>query len=158
NEFEVEHKAAAAEAKTAAAEVARLTEREKALSDKIANQASQLADMQGQLTTEFENIANRILKANASELSESSHKALVAILEPLRERIHDFQSKIENTYATETREILSLKEQIKMIVETSHAIGTQADGLAKALRGDSQLLGRWGELALERILEAAGLT
>src|SRR5262245_40227171 len=44
NEFEVEHKAAAAEAKTAAAEVARLTEREKALSDKIANQASQLAD------------------------------------------------------------------------------------------------------------------
>ncbi|HEY5177324.1 MAG TPA: DNA recombination protein RmuC [Terriglobales bacterium] len=39
-----------------------------------------------------------------------------------------------------------------------HAIGDQADGLAKALRGDSQLLGRWGELALERILEAAGLT
>ena len=30
--------------------------------------------------------------------------------------------------------------------------------VAKALRGDSQLLGRWGELALERILEAAGLT
>ncbi len=44
------------------------------------------------------------------------------------------------------------------MVETSSAIGTQADGLAKALRGDSQLLGRWGELALERILEAARLT
>jgi DNA recombination protein RmuC len=158
NQLEAEHKAAASEAKTAAAEVARLTERESALSEKIATQATQLADMQKQLTTEFENIANRILKANASELSESSHKALEAILDPLRERIHDFQSKIENTYATETREILSLKEQIKLIVETSHAIGTQADGLAKALRGDSQLLGRWGELALERILETAGLT
>jgi len=114
--------------------------------------------MQKQLTTEFENIANRILRANASELSESSHKALAAILDPLRERIRDFQSKVESTYATEAREVLSLKEQIKLIVETSHAIGTQADGLAKALRGDSQLLGRWGELALERILEAAGLT
>src|SRR5260370_20771780 len=45
-----------------------------------------------------------------------------------------------------------------LMVETSSAIGTQADGLAKALRGDSQLRGRWGELALERILEAAGLT
>src|SRR5260370_39919536 len=44
-----------------------------------------------------------------------------------------------------------------LMVETSSAIGTQADGLAKALRGDSQLLGRWGELALERILETAGL-
>src|SRR5208283_1551715 len=78
--------------------------------------------------------------------------------DPLRERIKDFQEKVENTYKAESREVLSLKEQIKLIVETTHAIGSQADGLAKALRGDSQLLGRWGELALERILEAAGLT
>jgi DNA recombination protein RmuC len=83
---------------------------------------------------------------------------LTAVLDPLRERIQDFQKKVETTYDAESREVLSLKEQIKLIVETSHAIGNQADGLAKALRGDSQLLGRWGELALERILEAAGLT
>jgi DNA recombination protein RmuC len=156
-QLEAEHKAAATEAKAAAAEVARLTEREKAPSERIAAQAAQLADMQKQLTTEFENIANRILKVNASELSESSHKALAAVLDPLRQRIQEFQNKIESTYESEAREVLSLKEQIKLIVETSHAIGTQADGLAKALRGDSQLLGRWGEIALERILEAAGL-
>ena len=157
DQLEAEHKAAATEAKAAAAEVARLTEREKALSERIAAQAAQFADMQKQLTTEFENIANRILKVNASELSESSHKALAAVLDPLRQRIQDFQNKIESTYESEAREVLSLKEQIKLIVETSHAIGTQADGLARALRGDSQLLGRWGEIALERILEAAGL-
>ena len=157
DQLEAEHKAAATEAKAAAAEVARLTEREKALSERIAAQAAQLADMQKQLTTEFENIANRILKVNASELSESSHKALAAVVDPLRQRIQDFQNKIESTYESEAREVLSLKEQIKLIVETSHAIGTQADGLARALRGDSQLLGRWGEIALERILEAAGL-
>jgi DNA recombination protein RmuC len=158
DQIEAEHRAAMSEAKAAGAEVVRLTERESALSERIAAQATQRADMQKQLTTEFENIANRILKANASELSESSHKALGSILDPLRERIQNFQNKIESTYATEAREVLSLKEQIKLIVETSHAIGTQADGLAKALRGESQLLGRWGELALERILETAGLT
>ena len=153
------HRAGAAmEAKAAVAEVARLKERESALSEKIAAQAAQLADMQKQLTIEFENIANRILKANASEQSESSQRALAAILDPLRERIQDFQNKVESAYQSEARDVLSLKEQIKLIVETSHAIGTQADGLAKALRGDSQLLGRWGELALERVLEAAGLT
>jgi hypothetical protein len=69
---------AAAEAKSAAAEVARLKEREKSLSEKVAEQAALLADQQKQLTTEFENIANRILKANASELSDSSQKALAA--------------------------------------------------------------------------------
>jgi DNA recombination protein RmuC len=157
DQLEAEHRATAAEAKAAAAEVARLRERESALSEKITAQAAQLTDTQKQLTTEFENIANRILKANASDLSDSSQKALASVLDPLRERIQDFQNKVESAYASEAREVLSLKEQIKLIVETSHAIGTQADGLAKALRGDSQLLGRWGELALERILEAAGL-
>jgi DNA recombination protein RmuC len=156
--LEVQREAAANEAKAAVAEAARLTERETALTDKIETLAAQLADQQKQLTAEFENIANRILKANATELSSNSQKELSAILEPLRQRIQDFQTKVETTYTAENREVLSLKEQIKLILETSHTIGNQADGLAKALRGDSQLLGRWGELALERILEAAGLT
>jgi DNA recombination protein RmuC len=149
---------AAAEAKASVAEVARLNEREKALSEKVAEQTALLAEQQTQLTSEFENIANRILRANAADLSASSQKALESVLNPLRERIQDFQTKIETVYDSETRDVLSLKEQIRLIVETSSAIGTQADGLAKALRGDSQLRGRWGELALERILEAAGLT
>lgn len=156
--LEAQRAIATNEAKTAAAEVARLTERESGLTTKIAEQAAQILEVQKKLTTEFENIATRILKANASELSESSQKTLAAIVDPLRERIQEFQKKVETTYDTETREVLSLKEHIKLIMETSHAIGTQADGLAKALRGDSQLRGRWGELALERILEAAGLT
>jgi DNA recombination protein RmuC len=149
---------AAEEAKVSAADVARLTEREKALATKIREQEAQLDQAQKQLTTEFENIATRILRANASELSESSQKALAAIVDPLRERIQEFQKRVESTYDTETREMMSLKEQIRVVVETSHSIGSQADGLAKALRGDSQRRGRWGELALERILEAAGLT
>jgi DNA recombination protein RmuC len=156
--LEAQRAGAASEAKTAGAEVARLTERESALTQKIETQATQLTGLQKGLTAEFENIATRILKANAAELSENSQKALAAILDPLRERIQDFQKKVESTYETESREVLSLKEHIKLIVETSHAIGSQADGLAKALRGDSQILGRWGELAMERILEAAGLT
>jgi DNA recombination protein RmuC len=101
DQLETAYKAASIEAQTAVVEVARLQERENALSDKIAAQAAQRADLQTQLTTEFENIANRILKANASELSETSQRAVAAILEPLRERLHDFQSKIETTYASE---------------------------------------------------------
>jgi DNA recombination protein RmuC len=146
-----------AELTSASAQVAALSEREKALIDKAAAQTRQLGEMHQQLTAEFENIANRILKARAAELSDSSQTALTKLLDPLRERLQDFQHKVETTYDAEKREVISLKEQIKVMVQTSHAIGSQADGLAKALRGDSQLLGRWGELALERILEAAGL-
>ncbi len=156
--LETQRDGAAGEAKVAGAEVARLTERESALTQEIETLTVQRAELQKELTTEFENIANRILKANATELSENSQKALATILDPLRQRIQDFRNKVESTYQAESREVLSLKEQIRLILETSNTIGNQADGLAKALRGDSQLLGRWGELALERILEAAGLT
>jgi DNA recombination protein RmuC len=148
---------AAADVTRAREQIASLTEREKALTDKITVQAEQFSELQKQLTVEFENIANRILRVNAAELSESSRKALAATLDPFRDRMLEFQKKVESAYDAETREVLSLKEHIKLVMETTHAIGSQADGLAKALRGDSQLLGRWGELALERILETAGL-
>jgi DNA recombination protein RmuC len=157
HKIESERNESAAEATRGREEIAKLSERERTLTDKITTQGQLLTELQKQLTAEFENIANRILKVNAAELSENSQKALAATLNPFRERMQEFQKKVETAYAAETREVLSLKEHIKLIVETSHAIGSQADGLAKALRGDSQLLGRWGELALERILEAAGL-
>jgi DNA anti-recombination protein RmuC len=48
---------------------------------------------------------------------------LSAILEPLRQKIQDFQTKVETTYTAENREVLSLKEQIKLILETSNTIG-----------------------------------
>jgi DNA recombination protein RmuC len=137
---------AEAEARAAAAELARLKQR-----------AADLAEQKAQMTGEFENIANRILKATTNELSAGSQRELGVLLEPLRQRLQDFQHKVETTYQSETREVLSLKEQIRLLVETSHAVGKEADGLAKALRGQSQLRGRWGEVALERILEAAGL-
>ena len=140
---------AEAEAKAAANEVARLTQREIDLT-------AQLAELQTRLTSEFENIANRILKANASQLSERSQTELSSILEPLRQRIQDFQNKVETTYQAETREVLSLKEQIKLVLETSHAIGSKADGLANALRGQSHVRGRWGEVVLEKFLKPPG--
>jgi DNA recombination protein RmuC len=149
----------AREEKTATAlEIARLTERERALLQKLGEQAAQAEGLQARLTAEFENIANRVLRANAAELSQTSQKSLGAVLEPLKERIQDFQKKVESTYEAETRQVLELKEQIRLAVETSREVGSKADGLAQALRGDSQMLGRWGEVVLERILEAAGLT
>jgi DNA recombination protein RmuC len=154
---ESEKTAVSSEATRGREEIAKLSEREAALTNKIAELTQQVAETQKQLTAEFENIANRVLKATSAELSQNSLQNLSAILDPFRERIQEFQKKVETTFDAENRDVLSLKEQISLVVATSTAIGNQADGLAKALRGDSQLLGRWGELALERILETAGL-
>jgi DNA recombination protein RmuC len=127
------------------------------LRERVATQPAQLADLHTQLLTQFENIAHQVLKARATELSAHSEKALCSIVDPLKERVLEFQQKIESAFKAESREVVSLREQIRLVLEASNAIGNRADGLAKALRGDSQLLGRWGELTLERLLEAAGL-
>jgi DNA recombination protein RmuC len=136
---------------------ARLDERNAALERQVGELRAQENKLQEILKPEFENIATRVLRANASELSDTSQKQIAAILDPLRERIQEFQGKVETTYDAEKREMLSLKEQIRLIVETSKNLGSHADDLAKALKGDVQRLGRWGELVLDRILQTAGL-
>jgi len=138
-------------------ELTKLTATHANLLEDLTEKKKELLELQTKLTAEFENIATKILKANASELSETSQKQIAAILDPLRERIKDFEGKVENTYDAEKREVLSLKEQIRLMVDTTQNLGSKADGLAKALKGDAQLLGRWGELVLEGILKAAGL-
>ena len=140
----VERDKALASTKNAEEEVARLKERLEAVLKEAEGLRKQEGKLQETLKTEFENIATKVLKANASELSDTSQKQIAAIL-TRQERIQEFKGMVENTYETEKRDVLSLKEQIKLVMDSSRTLGLQADGLAKALKGDVQMLGRWGE-------------
>ena len=121
--------AALKQANEAEFETVRLREREQMLSRHLEEQARRSGSAERQMAAEFENIANRILKANAAELSDNSQKAVAAVLDPLRERIQEFHRKIETTYEAESRDVVSLREQIRWMVETSQRLGSQADGL-----------------------------
>lgn len=112
---------------------------------------------QERLKTEFENMANRILAATANELSARSQDSLGAILEPLKSQIAQFQQKVEATHTEDTSQRATIAEQIRQVAQTGQNLGLQAENLANALKGDSQLRGRWGEVRLERILEQAEL-
>lgn len=139
------------------AAVARLEERERGLNRQLTDQAAELTRLQEKLTTEFENISNRVLLQVSGQVSAGSEKRLEALLTPFRERLGDFQKRVEETYDKETRDVLSLKAQISSIAKLNETLGAQADSLARALKGDVKAAGRWGELVLERILEDSGL-
>ena len=138
-------------------ELAAAAERETGLNRAIAERDEQLKGLQQTLKVEFEGIANNILKVTTDQLTEKSKESLAPLLNPLRERIIEFQKKVEDTHLEDTRQRSSLETHIKTIVEANQTIGEQAENLAKALKGDSQLRGRWGEIRLERILESSGL-
>ena len=101
----------------------------------------------------FEVLAQKILEEKSSKLSSASE----ALLNPLKERILEFQEKVEKTYSEEARERFALKNEINKIIETNLQMGEDAKNLTLALKGDSKIAGNWGEVVLERLLEASGL-
>jgi len=141
----------------AAASGAAAVERERALQQTIAERDEQLKGTQERLKTEFENMANRVLAATANQLSTQSQESLAVILNPLKERIAEFQQKVEASHLEDTSQRATIVEQIRQVTATGQSLGMQAENLTKALKGDPQLRGQWAEIRLERILEQAGL-
>lgn len=129
----------------------------KTLSEKLELQKQELEAMQKRLTTEFENIATRILKQRTDEFAQHNQKNLVEILSPLKEKIASFEKKVDETYEKELRDKLSLTEEVKKLTEINLQMSREANNLATALKGDPKKQGNWGEVILERVLERSGL-
>ena len=127
------------------------------LKEQLAEQKQAMADLQKRLTTEFENMANRILKERAAELSETTKKDLSAILNPLKDNIAEFKQQVREAYSLEMRDKAGLREQLKLLTEQNARISDEANNLTKALKGDVKQQGNWGEIVLERVLEMSGL-
>ena len=141
-----------------AMETATLKTQNENLLEKLSNQKQEIEVLQKRLTTEFENIASKILKERSDEFSASNHKNLSEILNPLKERIQDFEKKVDETYKNELRDNISLKEEVRKLTELNARVSEEANNLAKALKGDVKKQGNWGEVVLERVLERSGLT
>ncbi|RXQ96577.1 DNA recombination protein RmuC [Ancylomarina salipaludis] len=133
------------------------TER-KNLEEKLETQKIELEELQKRFTTEFENIANKILKENSKEFSSSNQKNMNEILNPIKEKLISFEKKVEETYDKELRDKISLREEVKKLYDLNTKISDEANNLTKALKGDVKKQGNWGEVVLERILERSGLT
>jgi DNA recombination protein RmuC len=127
------------------------------LQEKLTIQKAEYEELQKKLTTEFENIANKVLKVHSQEFTLSNQKNIGDILNPLREKITEFEKKVNDVYDKELRDKISLKEEVKKLYELNHKISEEANNLTRALKGDSKKQGNWGEVVLERILERSGL-
>jgi len=129
----------------------------KNLLEKLTTQKLELEDIQKKFTTEFENIAHKILKQNSQEFTSSNQKNISEILNPLKEKIQLFEQRIQETHVQGVRDHTSLREEVRKLFELNSKISEEANNLTKALKGDNKKQGNWGEMVLERILERSGL-
>ncbi len=118
----------------------------------------EVTNLHSKLSKEFEDIANRVLIHRSKEMNELSQQRMNDILTPLKEKIVQFEKKVEDTYEKEVRDNLSLKAEVKRLFDLNHKISEEAGNLTKALKGNVKKLGNWGEMILERVLEQSGLT
>lgn len=128
------------------------TEREQA-----AEKLQLLNDAKQTLTDQFKSLANDILEEKSKRFVEQNQTNLGQLLDPLKSKITEFQSKVEDVYVKETKDRSALGEQVRQLMALNQSLSTDAKNLTQALKGSNKAQGNYGELVLERVLESSGL-
>lgn len=130
---------------------------EKALKAQEEAQAKTLEAVRAQLVVESE----KALKAREEALKKEAAETMKSITGGLDQQIKSMKEAFEAQKKSHTEETASIRTQFEETVKSlraqTEAIGTQAVDLAKALRGKSKTQGRFGEMALENLLNRENL-
>jgi len=127
------------------------------LQKKLAEQKGEVEELQEKFIKEFENLANKIFEEKSSKFTEQNKTNLKEILDPLKERISEFQNKVEESNKESIDRNAALRQQLSSLKDMNLQISQDAQNLTNALKGEIKTMGNWGEMILERILEISGL-
>jgi len=141
-------------AKVKIAELNTLLEDERKLSQE---KVTLLENAEKNMTSAFENLSNRIIEEKSKKFTEQNKLNISETLDPLREQLGDFKKKIEDVYDKETRDRVSLFNEITSLKSLNQQMSKDAINLTRALKGESKTRGNWGEVILQRVLEDSGL-
>ena len=122
-----------------------------------AQKIEQFEENRRQLKIEFENLANKILENKARAFDKTNKDSLEALLKPFREQVEGFQKRVNDVHSESLKGNASLESEIKKVLEVGLKMGSDAQNLTDALKGDSQKRGSWGETQLEKTLQMSGL-
>jgi DNA recombination protein RmuC len=126
--------------------------------DSLREQSTQQENETQKLQERFELISKKLLEEKGEKMLKQSQDQLGILLSPFKEKLQEFEKKIEHFYIDDNKQRAVMIEQIKSLTELNKLVTDETKNLTKALKGDSKIQGNWGEMILERILEFSGLT
>ena len=115
-----------------------------------------LAGAQETLANQFKSLANDILEDKSKRFTEQNQLNIGQLLDPLRLKITEFQTKVEQGYVQEGKDRSALAEQVRQLMELNNRLSDEANNLTKALKGSSKTQGNWGELISNAFLRPRG--
>ncbi|MER2998799.1 DNA recombination protein RmuC [Pontibacter populi] len=127
------------------------------LNKRLQDQNNELEQLREKFLQQFTSISNQVLMNNAEHFKKASAENLEQILSPLKDRIKEFEAKVDATYEKTLKDSITLKEQITQMAALNQQMSLDALNLTKALKGESKTQGNWGEYLLESLLEKSGL-
>ena len=116
-----------------------------------------LTKVRRDMEAQFKELAENALKAQGESFSKANIEKLEATLTPLKEHVGHFEKELRQVHEETVKDRERLKAEILQLSKRSEAISQEAISLTKALKGDTQIQGAWGEMVLESILERSGL-
>ena len=99
-----------------------------------------------------------LAEAQARHLNKENQESMDHITQPLKDAISEMRKAINDNTKDHTAQTASLKEQLRLMMETGREISEQAEGLANVLRRDNKISGNMGEIILGDLLSSQGLT
>ena len=124
---------------------------------KSAEKLNLLTQAREDLSNQFKALASEILEEKSRRFAEQNQANLGQLLTPLREKITEFQSKVEEVQKEGIAGRSELRGQIGQLKTLNEQLSQDATNLVTALKGSSKVQGDWGEFILESLLEASGL-
>ncbi len=116
-----------------------------------------LGQVRGEFSNAFKALASEVLEDKSQRLVAENSVQIGGLLTPVREQLKTFQDAVQQAYVQEAKERSLLGREIDALKLLNQQLSGEALSLTRALRGDSRVQGAWGELVLERLLEASGL-
>jgi len=116
-----------------------------------------LSQVRDEMTAKFKELAEEALTAQGESFSKANIEKLEATLNPLKEHVGHFEKELRQVNEETVKDRERLKAEIAQLSKRSESISQEAVSLTRALKGDTQMQGAWGEMILENILEGSGL-
>lgn len=127
------------------------------LEERLAERKNELTELQQKFADHFKNLANDIFEEKSRRFTEQNKSNISDLLRPLGDKITDFEKKVVTTHQDSSKDNAALRQQLENLQKLNTQMTREAENLTRALKGDSQAQGAWGEFILESILEKSGL-
>lgn len=116
-----------------------------------------LEQSEQRLTTQFENLANRIFEHSGKKIEQQNKQSLNFLLSPLKEQLESFKKQVQDSFGEEAKERHTLTHEIRNLQQLNQQMTKEASNLTNALKGNNKIQGNWGEFILSQILDNSGL-